>query len=85
MAKFIGAVILIVGAKNLIEHLEQVLIILMDVGQSRIIGSEAAFQEFLDAEGMEKFLYHKEASIRGKLPSVKIYDELLIAFELDFL
>lgn len=85
MAQLIGAVVLIVGAKDLIEHLEQVLVILMDAGQSRVIGSEAAFQEFFDAEGMEKFLYHKEASIRGKLPSVKIYDELPIAFELDFL
>lgn len=57
----------------------------MDAEQSRVVGFEAVFQKFFDTEGMEEFLYHKEASIRGKLPSVKINDKLLIAFELNFL
>ena len=32
MAQFIHAVVLIVGAEDLIEHLQQVLVILMDAG-----------------------------------------------------
>ena len=57
----------------------------MDAEQGRIIGFETVFQKFLDAEGMEEFLYHKKPSIRGKFSSIEIYDKLLIAFELDFL
>mgnify|MGYP001070503284 CR=1 FL=1 len=43
MAQFIGAVVFVVGAEDLIEHLEQVLIILMDAGQGSVIGFKAVF------------------------------------------
>ena len=56
MAELISTVILIAGTKDLVEHLEQVLIVLMDAEQGRIIGFEAVLQKFFEAKDMEEFL-----------------------------
>ena len=85
MAEFVCAVVFVISAENLVDHLQQVLIILMDAERSGIIGFEVLFQEFLKTKGIEEFLYHKKASIGRKFSSVKIYKNLLIAFKLDFL
>lgn len=85
MAEFIGTIILIISAEDLIDHLQQVFVILVDTEQGGGIGFETIFQQCFKTEGMEEFLYQKETPVGGKLPAVKIYDKLLIAFELDFL
>ncbi len=85
MAKFIGAVVLIISAKDLADHLQQIFVILVDTEQGMVIGFEIIFEQCFKTEGVEEFLYQKKTSVGRKLPAVKIYDKLLIAFELDFL
>ena len=85
MAELIGAVVLIVGAEDLAEHLEQVFIIFMDAELSRAIGLETGLQEFFKAKNMEEFVHHKKPAIGREFTSVKIYYKLLIAFKLDIL
>ena len=85
LAQFIGTVVLIVCAEDLVDHLQEILVIRMDTEHGCIVGLEAVLQQLLEAKGMEKFLYHQEPSVGGEFASVKVYDKLLIAFELDFL
>ena len=83
MAQFIGAVVFVVSAEDLVGHLKQVLAIRMDAERCRIVCLEIAFQYLFDTKSTEEFLYHQEPSVGGKPASVEIYYKLLIAFELD--
>lgn len=71
MTKFIGAVVLIIIAEDLVDHLQQVFVILVDTEQGRIIGFETIFQQCFKTEGMEEFLYQEEISVGRKLPPSK--------------
>ncbi len=83
MADLTGAVVLIVHTEDLIYHLQKVFIILMDAERCWSIGLKSVLQKQFDAKGMEKFLYHQKPSIGEKFPSVKIYNKLPIASQLD--
>ena len=52
MAELIGAVVLIVSAEDLVAHLQQALIILMDAEQGMVIGLKTVFQKRFDAKCM---------------------------------
>ena len=80
-----GAVVFIISAEYLVDHLKQIFIIRMGAERCRIICLETVFEHLFDAKGTEEFLYHKESAVGGKFASVKINYKLFIAFEVDIL
>ena len=72
MAELIGTVVLVVSTEYLVNHLQQIFIILMDAEQGSIVGLKCIFLKLFNSECVEEFLYHEKSSVRKKFVSVKI-------------
>ena len=74
-------IILEVSAGDLVEHLQQILMILVNPEQGWVCCVEVLTKQVLDSEFVIELFKQKQAAVRRKIATVEIYPKILVAFQ----